>query len=229
MLYEETVSKEMWILLEQLMKDKMFEEFNLVGGTALSLQIGHRLSIDIDLFSIHPFDSQKMKEYLVKNYGAVERHIFKNAVLMEIDGIKVDCITHQYPWHCEIKTTEGIRLASLEDIGAMKLNAIMRSGERIKDFIDMYFLLEYHPLQTYLNTYENKYDTSHSLASMALLYHDHVDMHQKISLLNNRDNNWTTIRDRLKKAVVSPDKTFEYVQKIKTDIPQQQKRKGFRR
>ncbi len=228
MLYKETVSKEMWILLEQLMKDKMFEEFNLVGGTALSLQIGHRLSIDIDLFSISSFDSQKMKEHLVNEYSAVERHIFKNAVLMEIDGIKVDCITHQYPWQREIKNVEGIRLSSLEDIGAMKLNAIMRSGERIKDFIDMYFLLEHHPLQTYLSTYENKYDTSHSLASMALLYHDQVDMHQKISLLNNRDNNWTTIRDRLKKAVVSPDKKFEYIQRIKTDIPQQ-KRKGFRR
>lgn len=189
MLYKETVSKEMLNLLEELMKDKIFEEFNLVGGTALSLQIGHRLSIDIDLFSVNPFDSQKMKNYLVKNYGAIERQIFRNAVLMEIDGIKVDCITHQYPWQYEIKNVEGIRLASLEDIGAMKLNAIMRSGQRIKDFIDMYFLLEHHPLQTYLNTYENKYDTSHSLAKMALVYHEQVDMHQKISLLNQRDNN----------------------------------------
>ncbi|WP_353149065.1 nucleotidyl transferase AbiEii/AbiGii toxin family protein [Chryseobacterium sp.] len=227
MLYKETVSKEMLILLEQLMKDTMLGEFNLVGGTALSLQIGHRLSIDIDLFSIRPFDSQKMKEYLVKNYGAVERHIFKNAVLMEINGIKIDCITHQYPWQHEIKNIEGIRLASLQDIGAMKLNAIMRSGERIKDFIDMYFLLEYHPLQTYLNTYENKYDTNRFLASTALLYHEQVDMHQKISLLNNRDNNWATVRDRLKKAVLLPDKKFEYIPKIKTDLPKQ-KRRGFR-
>lgn len=228
MLHKETISKEMWTLLEKLMKDEELKEFNLVGGTALSLHIGHRISIDIDLFTIHPFDSQKMKEHLVNDYGAVERHIFKNAVLMEIDGIKVDCITHQYPWQSEMKTIEGIRLASLEDIGAMKLNAIMRSGERIKDFIDMYFLLEQHPLQTYLNIYENKYNTSHSLASMALLYHDQIDMQQRITLLNDRDNNWTTIRDRLKNAVTLPDKKFEYIQRIKTDIPQQ-KRKGFRR
>ena len=58
MLYKETVTQEMWELLQRLMKDEKLKEFNLVGGTALSLIIGHRLSIDLDLFSIKDyFDS----------------------------------------------------------------------------------------------------------------------------------------------------------------------------
>lgn len=56
MLHKETVSQEMWELLQMLMKDEMLNDFNLVGGTSLSLQIGHRLSIDIDLFTIKDFD-----------------------------------------------------------------------------------------------------------------------------------------------------------------------------
>ncbi|MNS53577.1 hypothetical protein D3C72_863360 [compost metagenome] len=56
MLHKETVSKEMWELLQMLMKDEILKDFNLVGGTSLSLQIGHRLSIDIDLFTTNGFD-----------------------------------------------------------------------------------------------------------------------------------------------------------------------------
>jgi hypothetical protein len=64
MLYKETVTKEMWELLQRLMKDEKLKDFNLVGGTALSLMIGHRLSIDLDLFSTQDFDVQTMLTHL---------------------------------------------------------------------------------------------------------------------------------------------------------------------
>ena len=60
MLHKETVTQEMWELLQRLMKDEKLKEFNLVGGTALSLIIGHRLSIDLDLFSIKDFDQNAL-------------------------------------------------------------------------------------------------------------------------------------------------------------------------
>src|SRR5690606_26794175 len=68
MLHKETVSSEMWKLLQTLIKDEMLKDFNLVGGTALSLQIGHRLSIDIDLFTTKGFDKQKLLKHLVTQY-----------------------------------------------------------------------------------------------------------------------------------------------------------------
>ena len=67
MLHKETVSKEMWELLQRLMKDEILKDFNLVGGTSLSLQIGHRLSIDIDLFSTKGFDEQALLKHLTGN------------------------------------------------------------------------------------------------------------------------------------------------------------------
>jgi len=50
MLYKETISQTTLGLLTRMMKDKVLDNFILVGGTALSLQLGHRISIDIDLF-----------------------------------------------------------------------------------------------------------------------------------------------------------------------------------
>lgn len=55
MLHKETVEKSTLELLIKLMSDTSLKEFVLVGGTALSLQLGHRISIDLDLFSITPF------------------------------------------------------------------------------------------------------------------------------------------------------------------------------
>ena len=60
MLYKETVSSEMWELLQKLMKDEMLKDFSLVGGTALNLKIGHRISIDIDLFTTKGFDEMAL-------------------------------------------------------------------------------------------------------------------------------------------------------------------------
>jgi hypothetical protein len=59
MLHKETVASPTLDLIKRLFKDASLNEFVLVGGTALSLQIGHRISIDIDLFSNKPFDAAK--------------------------------------------------------------------------------------------------------------------------------------------------------------------------
>ncbi|TDE00439.1 nucleotidyl transferase AbiEii/AbiGii toxin family protein [Flavobacterium sandaracinum] len=58
MLCKETVSKEMWELLQRLMKDEKLKDYILVGGTALALRLGHRLSVDLDLFTTKTFNSQ---------------------------------------------------------------------------------------------------------------------------------------------------------------------------
>ncbi|MBW7674205.1 nucleotidyl transferase AbiEii/AbiGii toxin family protein [Chryseobacterium chendengshani] len=68
MLHKETVSKEMWELLQKLMKDEKLKDFILVGGTALSLILGHRLSIDIDLFTTKVFDEKSIFNHLADNY-----------------------------------------------------------------------------------------------------------------------------------------------------------------
>lgn len=224
MLHKETVSTEMWELLQRLMKDEKLKDFNLVGGTALSLQIGHRISIDIDLFTTKGFDEQALLKHLADKYPAVViRDMFENTILLDIDKIKVDILAHKYLWQKPIETKKGVRLASLEDIGAMKLHAIFQNGTRIKDFIDMHFLLEYHPLKTYLQTYQSKYGGNPAMASYALLHHDNIDKEAKVKMLGEKESDLKKISERLKKAVHNP--MFKFGER--TNLPK--KGRGFRR
>jgi hypothetical protein len=226
MLYKETVTEEMWELLQRLMKDEKLKDFNLVGGTALSLMIGHRLSIDLDLFTTKDFDEQAILTHLGNKHSVKIRQILENTMLLDIGSVKVDILAHKYPWQEPVQNEEGIRLVSLYDIGAMKLDAIFQNGTRIKDFVDMYFLLEHHPFKTYLEAYQNKYDGNPGLVAHALLDHSNIDKEEKVKLLKGKETNWNKMTQRLKKAVFNPSISFS---ESKNQIPPPNKGRGFRR
>jgi predicted nucleotidyltransferase component of viral defense system len=163
-------------LLRQIQQDMVFKDFFLVGGTALALQIGHRLSIDLDLFSTQPFDNQELESYLTEIYRFQTDYVATNTLKGFIRNIKVDFITHAYPLVNPLIVEETLLLASLEDIGAMKLNAIAHSGNRQKDFYDLYFLLEYHPLIDFLNAYQIKYANSNPVIPLkAITWFEDID------------------------------------------------------
>ncbi|WP_268225797.1 nucleotidyl transferase AbiEii/AbiGii toxin family protein [Sinomicrobium oceani] len=227
MLYRETVSKEIWELLQKLMKDERLKDHFLVGGTALALRLGHRLSVDIDLFTAKDFNSEELIDYLQKTYGAENSYFGKNTVLTFIDDIKVDLIAHKYPILAPIEVKDGIRVISNEDIGAMKLHAIHQSGERYKDFIDMYFLLEHEPLKFYLDAYQRKYNASPYWAAIGLLYHKNITSFKGVDILPGKEIDWSKIQSRLKKSVENPSIKFE--QEKRDDVSKNKKKRGFRR
>lgn len=230
MLYKETVSKEMWELLQRLMKDEKLTDYVLVGGTALALSLGHRLSVDIDLFTTKDFDSEMMLKYLQNVYGAKEEEsrLESNTVLTYIEDIKVDIITHNYPLLNSVENTEGVRMISNEDIGAMKLHAIFQSGQRLKDFVDMYFLLEHNPLKFYLEAYERKYGGNVFWAKHALSYFGNIRTEYDVSLVKGKEKSWTKMSERLKKAVANPEQEFG-TPKEANKIVSPKKGRGFRR
>lgn len=134
MLHKETVERTTFELLIKLMQDERFKNFNLAGETALALYLGHRKSIDLDLFTPDNFDSNKLEEYLIDKYNFKSSYLEKNTLKGTINGVKIDCITHNYPYiEPPFKLEEGIRLYSIKDITAMKLSAIADNGTRIKD------------------------------------------------------------------------------------------------
>ena len=133
MLHKETVTQGSLDLIQRLMRDDQLNSFYLVGGTVLSLKIGHRESIDIDLFCSSDFDGDGLAVHLRNRYNAdVKRHK-GNYVSGSIGGVDFDLISHKYPSIRPIKTIDGIRMMSNQDISAMKINAIVNSGQRIKD------------------------------------------------------------------------------------------------
>ena len=225
MLHKETVSAETLDLIQRLMAEEELSGFRLVGGTALALMLGHRLSIDIDLFSDHPFNAADVADKLLAQYQINNLETDLNTFTCFIEDVKVDCMAHRYPWIGPEVSLEGVRMASIEDIAAMKLNAIVINGSRWKDFADVYELLEHRSLSQMLNYYEMKYPNVNQVTAFkSLVYHKDVKQTQDLKLLNKQVQ-WSDIVKRLKKATLDPGKVFE--QEVKQEI-KQSKGRGMR-
>jgi len=170
MLFYKTIEPRTLQLLKKLQSIPFLEDFILVGGTGLALQIGHRVSIDLDLFTTSNKDISLIPD-LITELGVVEVSNQSQRILNSfIDNIKVDFVSYRYAFIEPIQILDGLKLASIQDIAAMKLAAITGRGSR-KDFIDLYFLLNYYKLQEMFEFYKTKYpDGSAFLVFKSLLY-----------------------------------------------------------
>lgn len=163
-------------LIQELQSQTELKEFYLVRGTALALQLGHRNSIDIDLFTKNDFSPEDLLKFLEKGFSVQTTFSIKNTLLSVVNNIKVDFIRHDYPLVLPPITEEGITYLSKQDIAAMKLNAISNSRKRLKDFIDVYFLLEHFPLGEMIEFYTIKYPNFNPLIPLkAINYFDDID------------------------------------------------------
>ena len=179
MLYKETVSASTLAIIQQLCQLEELVDFELVGGTALALHIGHRISVDIDLFCKNNFKVNQIKECILdhfSNHQITFDYEAKNTLIGSIDNIKIDFIRHAYPTLKTTETTENIRLCSMEDIAAMKLSAITDNGTRIKDFVDLYYLLQQFRLKDVIQFYQSKYQSANSLFALkSISYFNDLD------------------------------------------------------
>lgn len=192
MLYRKSVSAELLELLNFVMEQEEFAGFNLVGGTSLALQIGHRVSIDIDLFGKSEIDEYTFLEAL-KSFGTIQvLKKSKNILICSVNGVKIDFVTYNYSLLQPIQYIERIRLVSLRDIAAMKLNAIAGGGSK-KDFIDLFFLLKHFSLSEMLGFYNEKYkDGSEFMVRKSIGYFEDADREE--TPIINDDTNWEEIK-----------------------------------
>lgn len=213
MLHTETVAPATLELLKQLMNDAVFANFVLVGGTSLSLQLGHRISVDLDLFTNETFNETDLAEFLRLKYSFELDFLDKETIKGEIAGIKIDCIAHKYPWLNTAIIADNIRLAGFEDIAAMKLNAIVGNGTRIKDFIDLAYLSFTLSLNGMLNAYQKKYQSNAVLALKAISYFEDININEPISMLDKNSYDWKKIKKHINLMIKFPDKIFKAIGK----------------
>ena len=198
MLHYETVDEGTLGLLKQLQSLGILSEMRLVGGTSLALQIGHRKSIDIDLFGNLSAEYENLMDELKTIGEVVPLKNSKNIHSLLVNDIKVDIVNYEYEWLTNKITIDNIQLASIEDIAAMKLNAIIGRGSK-KDFIDLFFILKDYSLATLMDFYTKKYnDGSTFLVLKSLTYFEDADMEEMPFMFNNID--WQTIKGNIKKA-----------------------------
>ena len=169
MLFKKTVETSTLELVEKLQADPIFKGFYLAGGTAIALQIGHRTSIDIDLFTRSNFDIVYLIEHLESNYQFSLQYSHKNTLKGIIDGVFVDFLKHDYKHVTQPLIEDSLKMLDKPDIAAMKVNTITTNGTRVKDFIDIYFLLKIFSFEEIIHYYSIKYNernTFHAVKSL---------------------------------------------------------------
>lgn len=203
MLFTNSVTPETLHLLKTLQDIPELRDFPLVGGTNLSLRFGHRISVDLDLFTNTPFIPDEVFSAVVKACPQTVRiDQRKQTIWLSINDIKVDLILHEYPYISGIEEVDGLRLLAVEDIIPMKLEAMATRGVK-KDFWDIAELLTHFSLTQMLQFHQQRYpnsDPGHILLSAT--YFADAEKEQADPLTLN-GMTWQQVKRTMQQAVDS--------------------------
>ena len=159
-MFEETISKKAKDTLAILGKSNLLKDSYLAGGTALALQLGHRISLDFDFFSKKKFNKdiflQKISSLPI-NFELDRTE--EGTILGYVNKTKFSLFFYSYPLLSSLKSFSGIKLADIKDITPMKIAAISDRGTK-RDFIDLYFIIKIqklYSLKEALMLYDKKF------------------------------------------------------------------------
>jgi hypothetical protein len=211
MLYYKTVNNLLKEVLLQLMAAKVFENFRLVGGTSLSLQIGHRESIDIDLFSDVDYgeiDFDAIENYLKTNFKYIDHlsniipGMGKSYLIGEDkdNTLKLD-IFYTDKFIQPIYLEETIRMATIEEIIAMKLDVVQRGGRK-KDFWDLHELFEKYSLTQMLDLHEQRYPYNHNSDLIIQNFTDFSLADDEFNPICFKGKYWEFIKEDIEEIIV---------------------------
>lgn len=208
----ETVAPELLDALLKLMYEDAFDNFYLVGGTALALQLGHRKSVDIDLFTHLPYgemDLTSIRNSLLRNFPHVanietlnERQIIYSLYIgnSSANEIKLD-LCYDDATIFPIVKVDGIKMACDKEIAAMKMLAIT-TGNRRKDFWDIHELLDRYPLDNMiewgLQRYPYSLDREEILQSLLNVW----EIEDKTDVISLKGGYWEFVADDIERAAL---------------------------
>jgi len=206
MLYKQTISPFLQETIIKLMRIDELNSFRLVGGTALSLLMGHRKSLDIDMFTANYIKSEELLQIMKKYFPRTEiRDIsFGVTMYLPIPGsdkeLKVDLMCNEeYIRPC--LEEDGIRIAHVEDIAAMKLEAITTRKEK-KDYWDIAEILDNYSLEQMTGFYKERYPWNDLRAVMEnLTMFSKCDGQFDPECLNNK--NWENVKTIISLALIN--------------------------
>ncbi|OJV35600.1 MAG: hypothetical protein BGO33_13780 [Bacteroidia bacterium 43-41] len=203
-LHYETVTPLLKKILNEIMKEPVFAPFYLVGGTSLSLRLGHRKSIDIDLFtnaSYGSLDFSVYENFFQNNYKYYDCTNKTDIVGFgrsyyigesEDNNIKVDLFYHDEIINpCDI--IDGIRIASLADVTAMKVDVVSRGGRK-KDFWDLHELLNTYTIPEMLELHKKRYEYTHDREQIIADFVDFSSADKDIDPICLKGKEWKLIK-----------------------------------
>ena len=210
MLYYNTINDLLKNSLEILMTSSVFENFRLVGGTALSLQLGHRISVDIDLFSDDSYgsiDFEEIENFLKSNFSYVDgfsdiqpamgKSYFRGTD--KENSVKLD-VYYTDDFIQPAKIIDYIRMATVEEIIAMKVDVVQRGGRK-KDFWDLHDLLSNYNIGKMLELHQERYPYSHERELILKNFTDFSFADEDFDPICLKGKYWEFIKEDIEEAV----------------------------
>ena len=156
-MFEQALSSDTKPNLAAVGRTALARQFYLAGGSALALHLGHRLSYDLDFFTRDRFNIDQVLSTL-KSLGLVETiQATDDTFNGQLNGSSISFFVYPYPVLQPFLAHSGAQIASITDIGAMKVDAITRRGKK-RDFIDLYFIAKQSiPLEQTMENYFVKF------------------------------------------------------------------------
>jgi len=164
------------------------KSFYLVGGTAIALQLGHRRSIDFDLFAHKALVKHRIKSKLLQiPFQQVPIFEDYDQLHLLINNVKVTFFTYPYPIEHPLKLKDVITMPNLLSLSAMKAFALGRRA-KWKDYVDMYFILRDHFTIAEISRESEKLfqdQFSEKLFRQQLAFHNDIDFTEPVEYIGN--------------------------------------------
>ncbi len=192
------LSARAWETVRKLKSLHANGDWVLAGGTGLALQLGHRVSHDLDFFTEVDFDSASLRAELAKRGKLEVQAQAVNTLHTMFDGVRLSYLRAEAPFLFPPIEYRDLRIADNRDIAAMKIMAIAGRGSR-KDFVDLYAYLEAGgDFPSLMEVVDRKY-ASTSMNKMhvlrSLVFFEDAESEPMPRIL--RSVTWKTIRARL--------------------------------
>ena len=188
-------------VLKTLMCQSWIKDFNLVGGTALALYWGHRVSVDIDFFTDKKVNLDDLEGKLNQVPGAML--VSKNPIglIYSISETKCDFVNFPYPFFYPPQTDEGFPVAHIDDVVSLKLGALANRGAK-KDFYDLYYILQHYGLEQLIELYRKKFRVADVLPLLkSLVYFGDAEDELPPALLKDKKLTWPQVKKFIEQKV----------------------------
>lgn len=203
-LFENSFSDKGWLVLQKVTSTVNKSEAILAGGTALAIQLGHRVSYDLDFFTNKKINVENIIRELNSNFKEIKiMSEDEDTLVADLEGIKFSIFHFPYKFIDDIVEFREIRLAGILDIASMKIIAITQRGVK-RDFVDLYQILTKTPFYKVAETLVSKYGSNRInpiLIGKALVYFTDAESDPEPNYKSKNSTDWSKIKKFFKTHV----------------------------
>ncbi len=209
-LHWNTISPAMRRVLNGFGRSRLVGEFYLAGGTALALQLGHRISVDLDFFSPTqdiPSIFEPLRTALKPFAPILADSAWGNLVFLA-EGVRVGFYGYGFQLVAPLQSADGVNLAGIADIALMKLDALLSRASR-KDFHDLYAICQHTSLRAILDLAPQKFDSIRDFEAQVahhMVYFERAERESPVPLLDVIE--WETVKAWFRQQAIELEKSW---------------------